>query len=413
MSTPLKNLSAGAITAFTNAINTVMTSNQITADWMFQPAGYNVLTVYQSNVSAQPAQQISTQTVYYVSNEGSDTNSGLTPQLPWKTPRAVSNSEVRLADGETFNVPAGTPIAFNGKTNAVITSNPDNPATLMGAAAAATTDLQGPNILTWWTDSVGCILSNVIISSVDGKGFGGNIRGNNIWVKNVLLKNLTEGFDWLAVKFANIVGGGQIGTVQGRCHYLLGCETISWTGDPAHVFGPAVGQSPIRFSTDVGGAFVNNSGGSITGVSVTQVGSPDPIACWAVHNAVGITFTNCVAAGGEFSFDGAGAGTGDTVKGCTIAGLNVSNSKLNLQPIAFNNTFTQLKVTNPTGECVSVQTAAVAGNVINGGLLASPVHAVHFYSANDTIFKDCTYTAPVLMDGLSVAKNDGGGNVKQ
>lgn len=388
-------------------ITSAAASLGIQGDFTFQFAGYTPVTMYQPP-KAQPANDVSP--VYHVSNKGLDSNPG-TEALPWKTPRAVSNATVMLAS-ELFVLT--TPIRFNGLVNAVLTSSASNPAVLLGPAAAAGAVI-GPNILTWWDDSTNCTLSNVIIDSIDGKGFGGNIRGKNIAINNVLLKNLTEGFDWHGVDGVILAGGGQVGTVQGRCHYFLGCRNFAWAGDPARVFGPAVGQSPIRFSTEVGGRFVNNSGGTIAGVSVTQAGSPDPIAAWAIHNAMDLVFSECTAVAGEFSLDGAGAGVGDVVRGCTIDNLVIANSKLNLQSVAFNNVCTNLLVTNPTGEAVSVQTAPKAGNAVSG-YLVSPVHGVHFYAAGDTVFKNCTYDrqgkagAP-FMDGLVVAANDGGGNV--
>lgn len=343
---------------------------------------------------------------YYVSKAGKDSNPG-TQAAPWLTPRTVNNADVYLADGETFDVPASTPISFSGKINATLTGSPTNPATIRGAAASPGAAI-GPNIIQWDKNSLNCELSNVIIDSADGMGYGGHVLGKTITINAVQLKNLTEGFDWQGVDGVTILGGKQIGRVAGRCHYFLGCRGFNVnTG----VMGPAQGQSPIRFSTDVDGPFVNNSGGSVC-IPVTQVGSDNPIACFAIHNAIDIEFVGCWSVGGEFSLDGAGEGVGDVASGCKIDKLTVVNSKLDLNSIAFSNTFTNLTVANPTGECVSVQTVAKAGNVIDGATLTSPVHAAHFYQAGDTVLKNVKYTAAVFIDGAWVKENDGGGNVK-
>jgi len=348
--------------------------------------------------------------IYYVSTSGKDSNPG-TQARPWKTPRAVSNATVFLAAGQKFDANAASPISFAGLTNATITSDPNNPATVVGAAMQHGQNI-GPNMFAWSAESTNCTLSNIIVDSVDGNGFGGLVRGTNISIGNVQLHNLAEGFDWQGVNGVTILSGKQTGRVLGRCHYFLGCIQFNISTD---VMGPSVAQSPIRFSTDVGGPYVNNKGGTVS-IPVTQVGSPDPIACFAIHNAVDVTFKNCFAVGGEFSFDGAGAGVGDNVTGCNVVNLTVSGSKLNLNTIAFNNTFTNFTGSNATGEVISCQTVAKAGNVVNGGTLTSPVHGIHMYSANDTVFKNLTYnrdpsrTAP-LMDGLFTGANDGGGNV--
>jgi hypothetical protein len=339
-------------------------------------------------------------TTYYVSTSGNDANNG-SQSKPWKTPKAVNNATVYLTAGETFLL--ATPLSFNGLSNAVVTSDPTNPATLQSAAG-------GAQVLSFWTNSTNITLENVIVDSVDGKGFAGNVYGTNISIVNVLLKNLNEGFDYIGPCInLTITGGAQIGKVSGRCHYLLDVTKINWVGDPTKIFGPASTQSPIRFSSP------GVVGGTISGVNVSQVGSTFPIACWAIHAANGVTFENCISNGGEFSFNSAGSGENDKVSGCIIRRLQTIQTKLSLDLIAYDNQIIDCIGSNDTGECISLSTAAKAGNTITGAKLTSPKHGVHFYTVNDSIVKGCTlYTSVAgapMIDGANSPANDGGGNV--
>lgn len=343
-----------------------------------------------------PAPVVPSTPIYYVDGiNGNDAHDGKTPDTAFKTPRAISNAVVLLSAGQSFS----DGIDFAGKLNAWVGSHDDtNPARITAET-----------LTNWDANSSGCTLANVVLSSASGNGFGGTVHGSGNTLLNVDFGNLSDGFHYVGCDKLTISGGGQVGKVSGRCHYLLDVTNLTWTGDHTKSFGPASSQSPIRFSSP------GVRGGTVSGVRVTQVGSTFPIACWAIHAASGVTFNNCESNGGEFSFNTAGAGEADKVSNCTINGLAVTNSKLTLDAsIAFNNHFNQPVVTNPSGECISLTCAAIAGNVFDGAKLSSAKHGVMFYDANDTVIKNTVLTAPAvtipLLDGQHIPVNDGGGN---
>jgi hypothetical protein len=333
---------------------------------------------------------------YYVSNTGNDANDG-SALHPWKTVQVKDNATVFLTAGETFAVPA-TGVDFSGHQNATVSSTlATTPAVLTGALLSH-----------WNTQSTQCTLANVTLDSATGTGYAGDVMGTGIHIANVNFNNLGEGLHYDNCQNLTITGGGQIGKVAGRCHYLISVTGINWTGDKTKVFGPASTQSPIRFSSP------GVVGGTITNVQVTQVGSPFPIACWAIHAAVNVQFIDCSANGGEFSFNSAGNGTGDKVTGCTITNLTTVNTKVSVDAIATGNHFIGGSFTNPTGECVSLSCPPTGGNTFAGVMLHSPIHGSHFYTANDTKISTCTLhansKATPMMDGASTSANDGGGN---
>ena len=262
----------------------------------------------------------------------------------------------------------------------------------------------------------GRVVSNIVLTSPDGNGVGGIVRGQAVQIINVNFQKIYDGLQYGSSDGKNgcvnltINGGGQIGNeVQGRCHFLIDIDGLTWTGDSTKCFGPASKQSPIRFSSPG----VRNA--TITGVHVTQVGSPFPIACWAIHAANNVHWLNCTADGGEFSFDSAGEGVGDRVSNCVVENLTINNSKLNIGAVTFGCTFKGGKFTNPTGEAISVQCVAGSKNVIDGAsIYSSSGHAIHFYAASDLVMKNCTFYrtnhSAVLMDGAVSPQNDGGGN---
>jgi hypothetical protein len=255
----------------------------------------------------------------------------------------------------------------------------------------------------------GRVLENAVLTSPDGKGFGGNVRGKNVSIINVSFKDLSDGLHADGCTNLIIKGGAQVGNVTGRCWFFLNVNGLNWYGDSSKVFGHATQQSPVRFSSP---GVVN---GIVQDVHVTQAGSPFPIACWAIHAAVNVHFLNCVSDSGEFSFDSAGEGVGDKVTDCLVENLTVINSKLYIGPVALRNTIKAGKFTNPSGEAISVQCTPGSGNVIDGAEIHSDsAHAIHFYAASDLLVKNCTFyrtnPAAVLMDGACTAANDGGGN---
>ena len=299
--------------------------------------------------------------------------------------------------------------------------NPDSQITVAGYAAFAvygspqtgpTTQLQttvmcplgGINATVWDANASGRTLANTIFDSTDGQGFIGNVHGDKVTISNVDLKNLNEGFHYQGCTNLTIAGGGQIGNVIGRCHLFVDVTNLVWTGDPAKVFGHASKQSPIRFDSP------GVRGGTITGVRVTQAGSSFPIACWAIHAASGVHWLNCEANGGEFSFNSAGDGTGDSVTSCIVENLTTINTKLDIGPIASNCTVKGGNFNNPTGECVALTCGS--GIVIDGAVMHSPKHGVKFYAPSNAIIRNCTLYAPAgtpIIDGGTPA-NDGGGN---
>jgi hypothetical protein len=263
----------------------------------------------------------------------------------------------------------------------------------------------GGNATIWDASASGRTLANAIIDSLDGNGFAGNVHGAKVTISNVDLKNLNEGFDYVGCTDLTIEGGGQIGKVAGRCHYFIDVKNLNWTGDPNKVLGPASTQSPVRSSSP------GIRGGRIVGIRVTQAGSPFPIACFAWHALDGVNIDDCVAIGGEFSFNSAGVGLNDAVVGCTITNLTTINTKVSLSPIASNNHFVGGKFSNPTGECVSLSCGP--GNVFDGVELHSQKHGFHFYAPSNAIIKNCTLFAPAgtpIMDGACTKANNGGGN---
>jgi hypothetical protein len=389
-------------------LNTAVTANLksagINAAVTINVAGYTPVVISPSNATAA-ATQATTQPTYYISLTGNDTAAGTSPATAWQTPRVVDNATVFLTAGQKFPIPLNTPLNFSSHQNATVTTDPANPATLLGAAGGGIDH----GITNFWTNTTGCTLANVIVDSVDGNGYAGDVRGPNNAIVNVLLNNLNEGFQYKnACDNLKIIGGGQIGKVSGRCHYLLDVTHLTWTGDPNRVFGPAQTQSPIRFSCP------GVRGGTITGVRVTQVGSNFPIACWAIHAASGVSFINCQANGGEFSFDTAGGlDTAGMVNGCTISGLHTINTLLDLRPAAVNNQFINCDLNNSAGVCVAV--AGGRGNSITGTTMTSPVGGAHFYAASDAVLKNCTlntlgHASAKWIDGSLCPANDGGGN---
>jgi hypothetical protein len=398
-----------AQTALPPAVSTQLTQ-QVTAD--LQSAGISAgatvsVSGYAPLAIAAPPSVIASapQTAdYYVSTTGDDAADGRTAATAWRTPKVVDNKVVYLTGGQKFAFSNTAHLDFSGHVHATVTSDPANPAYLVEAADGANN-----GIIESWANGSGCTLSNVILDSADGKGFGGNIRGPGWTVSNVLFNNLGEGLHFInGCTGLKITGGGQIGSVAGRCIFILDTTDMVWTGDPARHYGPAAGQSPIRFSEP--GAVR----GVISGVTATQLGSPFPIAAWAIHQAAGTKLINDEAIGGSFSFDTAGGqDANDTVTGCTVSGLTTINATLELHAASHKNTFTGCTLQNASGACIT--NSGSTGDVISNCAMASPVGGVHFYSPSDAVIKDCTLdtqghaAAKLIVNGA--AGNDGGGNV--
>jgi hypothetical protein len=355
---------------------------------------------------ATPTKPVSTSSVpsgvpvhYVDALHGDDKNDG-SQAKPFKTARAISKAAVVLAGGQTFNLPASG-LNFDNLTNAWVgAADPANPATLSSEYC-----------LNYTAATKGCTLANVILTSPDGKGFGGNHHGTNNSFINVSFGNLSEGIDHIGCTDLTIIGGKQIGKVAGRCHYMIGVANLTWTDSGP--FGPASTQSPIRFTPP------GVNGGTITRVSATQVGSPFPIACWAIHSATNVTFNNCSADDGEFSFNTAGSAdaTVDFVKNCIVNDLVVTNSFMSFdKSMASGVTVNRPVISNPGGPCISLICAPNAGNKIIGGKLTSAKHGVMFDNANDTVVSNTTLYAPnatvPILDGNLSKANDGGGNTR-
>jgi hypothetical protein len=341
---------------------------------------------------------------YYVSTNGNDANAG-TLAAPWKTPKAVNGATVILLPGVYVGM-----VNFSGMTGATVaSSDAANPSTLQAPAG-------GGNVTSWSDTTIGCTFGPMIVDSVDGKGNAGNVRGKNNSVIGVILNDINEGFDWNACTNPTIKGGYQTGTVQGRCHFLIGCTNITWVGDPTHSFGPSIAQSPIRFSTfqNSNGTFSPNVGGAITGVRVTQVGSAFAIACWAIHAARNIQFINCVANGGQFSFNTAGAAEGDVVDGCLVQGLTVLGAELAMSPVATNNQVSGGSFNVSGSECVALTCTGNCGNTITGATMYSDKAGVHLYNTSNVVVSQSTLYTPTagasMLIGSIVPANDGGGN---
>jgi hypothetical protein len=324
---------------------------------------------------------------------GLDTNDG-SQAKPFKTAKAISNAAVVLAAGQTFGN-----INFSTATNAWVGASDPSTRAIISAEFGVTFSPQSNH----------CTLANVTVTSPSGKGMGSNVHGSNITLLNCDLGNLSEGFDHVGVTNLTIIGGKQTGKTAGRCHYMIGVTNLTWTDSGP--FGPASTQSPIRFTPP------GVNGGTITRVSATQVGSPFPIACWAIHFATNVTFNGCSANGGEFSFNTAGTAdaTTDFVKNCVVNDLVITNSFMSFdKSMASGVTVNRPVISNPSGQCISLICAANAGNRIIGGKLTSPKHGVMFDNANDTVVSDTTLYAPnasvPILDGNLSKANDGGGN---
>ncbi len=338
---------------------------------------------------------------YYVDAvSGNDANAGKTPATAWKTPRAVDHANVGLTG--VFKL--SDPLSFKTHTGARVGS--------VDALHKAELVATGGGNATAWGNASGCTLADVIVNSDDGKGKAGNVTGTNNSILNVDLRNLSEGFDYERTVNQTIRDGRQIGVVPGRCHYFLGCKNTTWTG--GH-FGPGSTQSPVRYSSSVQGDSIwTNEGGVVRGVTVDQTGSPNPIAGFAIHAASGVQFIDCTVIGGEFSFDSAGAGIGNRVENCVFRNVTITNSKLALHEIAFNNQVIGGQISNSTGESISLTPGS--GNVIDGiELHSAGKHAIKVYGPSDIKIRNVRVIGPKgtpIIDGGTPA-NDAGGNTLQ
>jgi hypothetical protein len=327
-------------------------------------------------------------------------NSLLIP-IPTTAPKPASNATTTLATGRTFT--AGLPMDLSGLTSAIVSTDANSPAVLQGAAG-------GASVISSNESTNGCVLSNVILDSVDGGGIGWNVKGSNLVLSNPQHKNLSDSICVVNATNLTMIGGKQIGKVTGRCVFITNWNGGAWTGGTA---GPSVNQSPVRCSSDITAA---NGGGLqnviVTGLSVTQVGSAFPIACVAGHRILNCKFIDCTVNNGEFSFASAGAGEQDEVSNVLVQNLTTINTKLDIQSIASNVQISGGTFNNPSGECVSLSCGP--GITIDGATMYSPKHGVHFYQPSNAIIRNCRLIAPgfspPMLDGSCTAANDGGGN---
>lgn len=309
-------------------------------------------------------------------------------------------------------VPQSVPLVFDGLNGLSIGSaNAGSPVLILtGNASTPCT--------TWNPTTTKCTLAGAVLTSTDGQGFGGDVKGDGNCIRNVSMGNLNDGFHLTGATNTTIDGVYQTGPMIGRCVFFVSASNVSASNME---IGPSGGQSPIRFE------YLVDS--QVTNVYSKQV-PPWLTASFPLHCVLRSTFTNCTADGGEFSMDTAGDGysvdmAGNRVKqvciNVTVVNLKTLNgAKVRIGSIATGYNFSGGSLNNSTGECISIG-GGDGGGVIDGVDFyggGPQLHAVHFYGTSPAVIRNCRYHVPKaqvgsakIIDGQCTKANDGGGNV--
>jgi hypothetical protein len=165
-------------------------------------------------------------TTYYVSNSGNDSNSGTSPQYPWKTITRVNSQQ--YAPGDTILFFGGQ--SFSGNVVLESSGTAGSPVTVGSYGTQAATISAGTGSGIYWHDSGGAIVEDLV---VQGSGSGSNqSNGINFYARSGAYSAITVS----NVSVSGFREGVYFGTVNGTYSNVVIADVTAYDNGDTGVF---------------------------------------------------------------------------------------------------------------------------------------------------------------------------------
>jgi len=348
---------------------------------LFNEKGKDMATIPAPAAPAAPK----TTKIIYVSPTGVDTNTGLTPDKPWRTPKGItSGTKMLLAPGEYPDCG----INLSGLTDVIVDA-----CNLVPSGNAITLPWlvtgDGGNLFSFNAKTARVLIGRVKCdSNYDqaktagglcyhaAKGCFGNVRGVDISIVGPQLANLAEG---IALAEASRILVQAVTQVEpmGMAARCLMIDNATDLLVNACSFINSINESPLRATGDgvTRGAFTNNT---ISQLLDAAHGRALAKAAVTIRQGLYVSWRYNNVINGELSFNTDITGR-QTIDQSEVIGGNVTGSHLTMRPGCHNFLINGLAVTNGPSECVS-DSAGLAGIIYQDLQLTGADCGIKFYA---------------------------------